>query len=147
MASSDRIILRLNSGVEFERDLMERYEALPRPRRQEWIRLVLRLGLDALDQAQGNVAASHIAPAQPSAPVPRSRPPVPTPAPTDTLNATTAPIGAAAAAPAYRASVSDMPPDQTAVGFKRPDPVSKSQISDDAGKDDNRDPKQLLGMW
>jgi hypothetical protein len=48
MASEERIVLRLDHSVAFERHLAAEYRLKSRSRRQEWIRLVLRVGFEAL---------------------------------------------------------------------------------------------------
>lgn len=48
MASDERIVLRLDESMEFERLLAEAYRGKPRARRQEWIRSVLRAGFAVL---------------------------------------------------------------------------------------------------
>lgn len=69
--SDNRIVLRLHEQIAFERDFSARYRTVPRARRQEWIRSILRAGLQALE---GPVVA---APAQPVATAQHQPAPVP----------------------------------------------------------------------
>jgi hypothetical protein len=131
MAESDRIILRLNSGVAYEQDLMERYEALPRPRRQEWIRLVLRLGLEALDR--GAVPNQETTPSAFAPPTARLTPAAPASAPLPP-------------APAYRTAPAPSAVEPVNQGISSQAATPNPQPATEAG-DGNRDPKQLLGMW
>ena len=47
--SDNRIVLRLNQRIAFERDLGIQYNNMPRARRQEWIRSILRAGLAGIE--------------------------------------------------------------------------------------------------
>lgn len=44
-AFTQKIVLRLDSRVPFEKQILDNYAALPLTRRQEWIRSVLRRGM------------------------------------------------------------------------------------------------------
>jgi hypothetical protein len=48
VASEEKIQLRLDMSVPFERDFAQAYRQNSRGRRQEWMRLILRLGFQAL---------------------------------------------------------------------------------------------------
>lgn len=46
------IPVRMDDEFDFERELVQRYEALPRSRRAQWIREVLRRGFEVIDSVQ-----------------------------------------------------------------------------------------------
>lgn len=48
MNPQERIVLRLDQRIAFERDFTDAYRKVPRARRQEWVRSVLRAGLEAV---------------------------------------------------------------------------------------------------
>ena len=60
--SDNRIVLRLNERIAFERDFSIQYRNVPRARRQEWVRSILMAGMAGVESvARG---ASIPAPAQ-----------------------------------------------------------------------------------
>jgi hypothetical protein len=70
-----KIVLRLDPAIEFEKEFAEQYQAVPRSRRQEWLRSVLRTGLCAV-QAVPVIASARTAQALPK-PVHAPQPEVP----------------------------------------------------------------------
>jgi len=91
--------LRFNLEVEFERTFWDRYSAIPRNRRMEFVRACLRAGLNALDKNQGlahdgEFGAAVPTPVTPAAAAPgpsahapvKTAPPAPSPAPAPTSN-------------------------------------------------------------
>jgi hypothetical protein len=74
-----RIIVRLDERIEFERELGVRYRGVPRSRRQEWVRSVLRAGLAGLEglaDAPAQAAARPYVPAAAASAAPAPTPPV-----------------------------------------------------------------------
>lgn len=73
----DRIVLRLDKNIPFELEILQAYNAMSRPRRQEWMRSLLRSGVVANNGmafepagsvlAQAPKAPERIAPAPPLA--------------------------------------------------------------------------------
>lgn len=57
-SSYERIVLRLDKQIAFERDFSEQYQSVPRARRQEWIRSVLRAGLANVEKHTNRAASS-----------------------------------------------------------------------------------------
>jgi hypothetical protein len=75
----NRIVVRLDPRIEFERELLAAYRDVPRSRRQEWLRALLRRAVTAMNEGIEGVAAVVSSPAAPvAAPVTQAtKPPAP----------------------------------------------------------------------
>lgn len=64
--SPSRIMLRLNEQIPFECEFVTQYESIPRARRQEWLRSILRAGIAAAGSGVSyEPAAALIQPKEP----------------------------------------------------------------------------------
>jgi hypothetical protein len=46
--SDDRIVVRLDERIPFERKFADAYKKIPRSRRQEWLRALLKVGFESM---------------------------------------------------------------------------------------------------
>lgn len=110
MASEEKIQLRLDMSVPFEREFARAYRETSRSRRQEWMRQVLRLGLQALKASEQPGSAGMALLVGGAGGWSAARAPSPEPAPSQP-----APAAAAAPSPLAAAQPTALPAEEPAI--------------------------------